>query len=41
MNYFEFVEELMECTGCSEEVACREADAYFFPDDYNADDYDT
>lgn len=39
MTYLEYVAELME-QGCSEEVACREADYFFNPEGYNADDYD-
>lgn len=36
---FEWIEELMEETGCDWETAAREYDAIHNPD-YNADDYD-
>jgi len=36
---FEWIEELMEATGCDWDTAAREYDAMHNPD-YNADDYD-
>ena len=36
---FDWIDELMEATGCDFETACREYDFYHNPD-YNADDYD-
>ena len=39
LDYLQFVEELMSL-GMSEDEACREADYYFNPSEYNADDYD-
>lgn len=36
---FEWIENLMEATGCDWETAAREYDATHNPD-YNADDYD-
>ncbi len=39
LDYLQFVEELMDW-GMSEDEACREADYYFNPSEYNADDYD-
>lgn len=36
---FEWIEELMEATGCDWETAAREYDAAHNPD-YSADDYD-
>lgn len=40
VNMFEWIEELMEATGCDWDTAAREYDYYHNPD-YNADDYDT
>lgn len=37
---FDWCEKLMEATGCDMETAMREYYAEFFPDDYDAEDYD-
>ena len=40
MNYLETVDYYMNEWHLDEETACRIADSEFFPEEYNADDYD-
>lgn len=39
LNMFDWIDELMESTGCDYETAAREYDAEHFPD-YDPEDYE-